>query len=457
MQRRRFLSHIGTAALTSIAAPTALARNGTSGIAVADLRGSVSAVEFDVRPGAVDDQSVRFQRMLDRAAQSGVPVFLPAGVYVISNIKLPEGASLHGVPGRTQLVYGGNGHLISARDLSAITLGGLVLDGANGRLRNGAEGLVDLRGVANASITDTHVRGSNQDGIYLEACGGRIADCDLRGAVRFGLYAVGSTGLTIRDNTVSACANGGIIVHRWSQGHDGTMIVRNRISDIGGTNGGTGQWGNAINLFRTDDVLVSGNRISGAAFSAIRANSARNIQITDNICRGSGETAIYAEFAFENAVVAGNVVDGGSNGISITNFNVGGRSATVSGNIVRNIVATGPYQPDPPGFGVGIAVEADTSVTGNVVEGAALYGINAGWGPHLRDCVIASNVVRRAGIGIAFSEASGAGNVLISGNAISAREGAIRAHRWAEVTTGELLGATRGVPGNAVLANNQLV
>ena len=457
MRRRHFLSRCGTAALGAVLAAPAMAREPMPGIAAAGLRGSVSSVEFDVRPGAIDDQSDRFQRMLDRAAARGVPVFLPAGTYVISNIKLPEGVGLHGVPGRTLLVYGGNGHLLSASGLSRVTLDGLVLDGANGGLRNGAEGLIDLRGVTNATIAETLVRGSSQDGIHLERCGGRIADCAITGAVRFGLFAVDSSGLTVRDSEVSACANGGIVVHRWSQGHDGTIIARNRLSDIGGANGGTGQWGNAINIFRTDDVLVTGNRIARSAFSAIRANSARNVQITDNTCIGSGETAIYAEFAFENAVVAGNVIDGGSNGISITNFNHGGRAATVTGNIVRNIVANGPYRADPPGFGIGIAVEADTTVTGNMLEDIALYGINAGWGPNLRDCVIASNVVRRAGIGVAFSEARGAGTVLIQGNAIHARRGAIRAHRWAEITTGELLGAGRGVPGNAVVANNRTV
>ena len=46
--------------------------------------------------------------------------------------------------------------------------------------------------------------------------------------------------------------------------------------------------------------------------------------------------AIYSEFGFEGAVIADNVVDGAGNGISVTNFNEGGRLASVRGNIVRN-------------------------------------------------------------------------------------------------------------------------
>ena len=39
-------------------------------------------------------------------------------------------------------------------------------------------------------------------------------------------------------------------------------------------------------------------------------------------------------------------------------------------------------------FGIGIYVEADTAVTGNVVESATRAGIMAGWGPYLRDVTI---------------------------------------------------------------------
>jgi uncharacterized secreted repeat protein (TIGR03808 family) len=435
---------------------SASAQSRQPAVTLAELRGSVSALDYDVRPGALDNQSAAFQRMLDETARRGIPVFLPAGTYVISNIKLPEGALISGVPGRTELVYGGDGHFLSGHDLRQVRLSNLVVDGVNRWTGAGVDGLIDLRGVPDVTLDDLTVRGAGRDGIHLERCGGRIADCSISGAARFGIYAVESTGLTVRGNRVDACADGGVIIHRWAEGDDGTMIVGNRITNIGAVSGGTGQWGNAINLFRADNVLVSGNRIEGAAFSAVRGNAARNLQIVDNNCRAIGETAIYSEFGFENAIVARNFIDGAANGISVTNFNDGGRAATVSGNIIRNIVATGPYEPDAPGFGTGIAVEADTTVTGNMIEGVARFGINAGWGPYLRDCVLSSNVIRDARIGIGISEAPGAGTVLVSANVIGARQGAIRAHRWADLTTGELLGARRGVPENIILADNRL-
>ena len=96
------------------------------------------------------------------------------------------------------------------------------------------------------------------------------------------------------------------------------------------------------------------------------------MQITGNTCRDLGEVGIYSEFAFTGAVVANNIVDRAASGISIANFNDGGRIAIVANNIVRDLTGKGPYPADPPGFGTGIAVEADASVTGNVIDGAPL-------------------------------------------------------------------------------------
>ena len=65
------------------------------------------------------------------------------------------------------------------------------------------------------------------------------------------------------------------------------------------------------------------------------ATSASNLQIVGNTCTGLGECALYAEFGFEGAVIANNIVDGAALGVSVTNFNKGGR------------LARGARQPDP--------------------------------------------------------------------------------------------------------------
>ena len=77
--------------------------------------------------------------------------------------------------------------------------------------------------------------------------------------------------------------------------------------------------------------------IADCAFSAVRCNSASNAQIIANNCRKIGEVALYAEFSFEGAVIANNLVDEAATGIEVTNFKEGGRLATVQGNIIRNL------------------------------------------------------------------------------------------------------------------------
>ena len=195
------------------------------------------------------------------------------------------------MPGATRLIYGGRGHFMLAEGARRIELSGLTLDGAKQRLGGHVSGLLHLRGVSEAVIEDMAIAGSDGHGVTLEACGGRIHHCEIFGARLAGIYAVESRGLSITRNVVRDCANGGILVHRWSTGEDATLIDGNRVMRISARAGGTGQNGNGINVFRADKVVVSGNIVSDCAFSAIRANSASNLQIAGNTCSRSGETA----------------------------------------------------------------------------------------------------------------------------------------------------------------------
>jgi uncharacterized secreted repeat protein (TIGR03808 family) len=238
---------------------------------------------------------------------------------------------------------------------------------------------------------------------------------------------------------VTNAGNNGIQIIRSTPGRDGTMVLDNRIADTNAKLGGSGQYGNAINAFRAGDVIVRGNIVNRCAFSAVRGNTASNIQIIGNTVHQAGEVALYSEFAFEGAVIAQNLVDGAITGISVANFNDGGRLAVVQGNILRNLKPKDPNPPPGDLWGVGIYVEADTTVTGNVVESARDAGIAAGWGNFMRDVAITGNVVRQAGIGVAVSVVPGAGSALIASNIITgSRRGAILGMDHARPITGEL-------------------
>ena len=114
-----------------------------------------------------------------------------------------------------------------------------------------------------------------------------------------------------------------------------------------------------------------------------------------------------------------------------------------------------PTRHGVPGFGTGIGVEADTTVVGNMVDGAPLFGINAGWGEYLRDVVISvkrrperPNGHRRLG------GRPGAGTALVNGNVIGAREGAILAHAWGKPVGPDLVASAAEAPGNITLSGN---
>jgi uncharacterized secreted repeat protein (TIGR03808 family) len=117
-----------------------------------------------------------------------------------------------------------------------------------------------------------------------------------------------------------------------------------------------------------------------------------------------------------------------------------GRLAVVQGNLIRNLVAARPAGTDPDhGAGIGIAVETDSAVTGNVIENAPFAGIRLGSGRYLRDLTVTGNVVRGAGIGIAVSVAAGAGAALIADNLIAdAAHGAIVGVERSRRVTGDL-------------------
>jgi uncharacterized secreted repeat protein (TIGR03808 family) len=408
--------------------------------------GAVNAATFGIRPGAFDDQGKAFARMLRSASDTDTPIFLPPGVYVVSGLELPRRVWLSGVPGATRIVYGGDKHMIIAEDADRIELSGIVFDGASRWIDAPSQGLLHFRRVRELVMEDCDVVGSGKNGLALERVGGRIEHCVVSRAADAGIYSVDAVRLRISGNTISDCGNGGILVHRWQAGDDGTMVTGNRVERILARNGGTGQFGNGINSFRADNVMIINNIVTDCAFSAIRANSSSNVQIVGNSATGSGETAIYAEFAFEGAVINANLVDQAAHGISIVNFNEGGRLASCNGNVVRNLSAKGPYIPAPPGFGVGIAVEADCAVTGNVVENASLYGMAIGWGEFMRNVVATGNVIRLAPTGIAVSVVQGTGSAVITDNLIEgASDGAIVGFEWTKPVTGDLL--TEGAGG----------
>ena len=397
-----------------------------------------SAVDLKVEPDSPEDQSRALQRAIEQTAAARVPLMLPPGVYRAGNLALPAGTRLIGCPGASRLLFTEGTSLLSARGADHVTLTGLILDGGMRPLAG--RGLVHFAGGRGIRIEHCEIVASGGDGVALEGVEGEITRNTVTGVAGAAIFSLDARDLTIGGNSIREAGNNGILVWRTKAGDDGTLVIDNRIEDIAARSGGSGQNGNAINVFRAANVIVRGNRIRNAAFSAVRGNAASNIQVIGNSCSGLKEVALYAEFEFEGAVIANNVVDGAAIGVSITNFNRGGRLAVVQGNLIRNLLLAGPAGTDPDdGAGIGIAVEADSAVTGNVIENAPLAGIGIGAGAYLRDITVTGNVVRVAGVGIAVSVSTGAGAALIADNLIAeAAHGAIVGMEHGRRVTGDL-------------------
>ena len=269
---------------------------------------------------------------------------------------------------------------------------------------------------------------------------------------KVGLFALDSKGLEIAGNHLHDIGNNAIQVWTSDRREDGTLIIGNRIERVAANDGGDGQNGNGINIFRGSGVTVANNRITDCAFSAVRDNSGDNITIVNNNCARITETAIFVEFAFSGAVVTGNMLESVSAGISITNYNEGGRLAVCANNVVRDVKGGGP---NPNGRAVGIGVEADTVVNGNVIENSAEIGLAIGWGHYLRNVNAGGNIIRNCPIGIAVSAVPGAQSALIANNLISgATQGAIIGMNHAEPATGDLALRPDEAPPHLILRNN---
>ncbi|WP_262047755.1 TIGR03808 family TAT-translocated repetitive protein [Bradyrhizobium sp. Bra78] len=448
--------HLIGASTAGIAGALAMPADAARAAPLTSLLGR-DATQYGVRPGSSEDQTRALQRAIDEAARAQMPLALPPGIYRAGLLRLPNGAQLIGVRGATKLVFTGGASAIQSDGSDSIGLTGITFDGGGIPLPT-RRGLIQVLGGRDVRITDCEITGSGGSGIWLEQVSGDISGNVFTNIAVTAVVSFDARGLCVSRNTITGTNDNGIEILRTAIGDDGTLVIDNRIEDIKAGPGGSGQYGNAINAFRAGNVIVRGNRIRNCDYSAVRGNSASNIHITGNSVSDVREVALYSEFSFEAAVIANNTVDGAAVGVSVCNFNEGGRIAVVQGNIIRNLIPKRPIGTAPDDdAGIGIYIEADSTVTGNVIENAPSYGIVAGWGKYLRDVAITGNVIRKALAGVGVSVVPGAGTALVNNNMISETpRGAVVGLDHARAVTSDLSadGAQRFaqvvVGGNAV-------
>lgn len=430
--RRHLISTLG-ASTALVAARPAIAAPLTSTL-------GRDAAQYGVRANSPDDQTRALQRAINEAASARMPLALAPGNYRTGPLDLPDGAQIFGVRGASKLIFTGGASVLTATGSDHLGLTNLTLDGGNIPLPD-RRGLVHLLSGRDVRVTDCEIINSGGNGIWFENIAGEVRGNTISKIANTGVVSFDAQGLLVAQNKIIDTSDNGIEILRNAPGDDGSIVIDNRIENIKAGAGGSGQHGNAINAFRANNVIVRGNRIRDCDYSGVRGNSASNIQIVGNSISNVREVALYSEFSFEGAIIMGNTVDVCATGVSVCNFNEGGRIAVVQGNILRNILPKRPIgtAPDDDG-GVGIYIEADSTVSGNVIENAPSCGIVSGWGEYLRDITINANVIRNSFVGIGVSVVRGTGTTVVSANMISnAPRGAIVGYDHAKLVTGDLM------------------
>jgi uncharacterized secreted repeat protein (TIGR03808 family) len=446
-----------TAALAALAPARSFAQ-----IEAALGHGFVNAADFGMISNnlaegddpAAYDQSAKLQEAVRAAAGAGFPLFIPPGYYAVNLVDIPTATTIFGVRGRTVLMSNADAPMLTCVDGSSVTLRDLSFDATVGGGHVENPGVLVFGVCENLRLDGLSIQGGSFNAISLERCSGRIENLVMHSARESGIFAYNNAGLQLIGNRISSCGNAGIRVwgEEGNSTYDGTIVANNDIYDIRADSGGNGQYGNGINVYLANGVTISDNHLRRCAFSAIRVNAGNDTVISGNTCVESGEVAIFSEFGFSGSVIADNIVDSAAQGISMTNFDSGGRLATCTGNIVRNIAPTSKVNPDTTP--AGIFAEADAVIANNVVENVPGVGIGAGWGPFLRDVSVSGNVIRDVDIGIAVSVAEGAGRAMVSSNLISgARRAGIAGMAWDQLVSTDLQVEQDKFPNVAVSDN----
>lgn len=414
----------------------------------------LDAAQFGLRPGSADDQSRLLQNALIEAAKRDAPLVIAPGRYRISRVVLPDGARLLGVPSATRLLAAQAGPLLLARGLARAALSGLTLDGLDIRVA-AREGLLTTDEVADLGIRDCAFVSAGSVGVVLNRTGGSVEASHFQGMRESALFSLDSRGLMIERNRVEDCGNNGIQLWRSQPGDDRSIVRGNRLDRIRADAGGDGPNGNGISLYKAGGVIIEGNSLRDCALTFIRNNSGSSVQILGNQGKRCGECGIYSEFAFEGAIITSNLIEDCALGASMTNLDHGGRLSVFANNIIRNArKASYPGFKDPVG-GMGVHVEAEAAVTGNVIEGASDIGISLGWSWGMRNLVATGNMVRKTGIGISVSLVPKQRNALIAGNVIAeATKGAVVGTEYGKPVTGDLTRAPDARAAGVRVENN---
>src|SRR6476469_4694399 len=134
---------------------------------------AASAVSLDLAPDDNRDQTAALQAAIDRAAEKDIPLVLPPGKFIVSDLRLRAGTRLIGTARTTTLAFAGGAAFVTADKTDGLVLDGISLDGAYKAFDvSRGDGLINLSRCKNVHLADLDIRNSVGIGLSLVECAG---------------------------------------------------------------------------------------------------------------------------------------------------------------------------------------------------------------------------------------------------------------------------------------------
>ncbi|GEO83394.1 MULTISPECIES: TIGR03808 family TAT-translocated repetitive protein [Alphaproteobacteria] len=386
--------------------------------------------------------STTVQNAMNYARTNGLTLVLLSGIFLTGALTVDTatggGQKLTmraAVAGAATLRFTGGSYLFQVNGINDVSVSGVVFDGQNTTIGDSSNqaGLVRFRACSGFAFDGCKVTRSTKTGVVaLIGAQGTIADCAIDNC-SVGVLVYNSR-VEVARNRITACSNNGVYVWREPASgveYDGSTIIDNIIDDIDTAGGGTGQNGNGIVVYRAVGVKACGNTISNVQYSCIRFNASGAAQILGNHCISARECSVFLEATgpglnLDGAVIANNIIEQAGSGINVVNLGLYSdgisRRVTISSNhirgITKNTISDPGYSPTVS-IASGILVEGLCVLTGNMIEGAAGFGILLGTNEATYDLLATGNLVHASTTGIGYSNNASAGRISIVGNVVS--------------------------------------
>jgi uncharacterized secreted repeat protein (TIGR03808 family) len=240
------------------------------------------AREATMAGGDTIDQTAALQAAIDRAALSGNPLILPAGLYTTGRLSLKSGVQIKGVPGRTILRSRGGESIFTVESADTVGLSGLVLDGNQQALdKDGA--LLVADDVSGLDIRQCHFMGSSADGVALQCVSGRIAGSTISRIGGTALLIVECGDLAIIDNVIEQAATG---LSLSGAPDSSSIVVRDNV--IRDLHLRKTLLHSGVGIVADGGAVIRGNIIEGApAYGILIGEDMRDVNLTENTIRNA--------------------------------------------------------------------------------------------------------------------------------------------------------------------------